>query len=200
LSLNLSREKQEIRERMRAIRQALSPEDVEKASYKVAKFVLDQEEVGESGTICSYASVGKEVQTRFLLRSFLRSGKRVIIPDWEGWRQGFGIRVVQINSEEDLLVKGRIVPQPRIIEERIIPVEEVDLFLVPGLAFDRLGNRLGMGGGYFDRLLKLVAPEATLIGLGFEFQLFKSLPAEAHDVPVHKVVTSVAARSCRDFL
>ena len=199
MSLSLSQEKHEIRERMRAIRQALSPKDVEGASYKVARFVLDQGEVGESGTICSYASVGKEVQTRFLVRSFLRSGKRVTIPDWEGWHQGSGVRVVQISSEEDILTEGRIVPQPRVLEESIVPVEEIELFLVPGLAFDRSGNRLGMGGGYFDRLLKLAAPEATLIGLGFEFQLLKSLPAETHDVPVHKVVTSVAARSCGDF-
>lgn len=199
MPLNLSQEKQEIRDRMRAMRQALSPEDVEGASYKVARFVLDQAEVGEAEAICIYASTGKEVATGFLVRSFLRSGKKVIVPDWEGWHTGSGVRVVQISSEEDLLTESRIVPQPKVIDERIIPVVEVELFLIPGLAFDRTGNRLGMGGGYFDRLLGLAAPEATIIGLGFEFQLIRSLPAETHDVPVHKVVTSVAARSCGDF-
>jgi len=184
---------------MRAMRQALPPEDVGNHSFEIARRIMALGEVADSETVCIYASVGKEVQTGFLKKSFLQSQKRVIIPDWEGWKLGSGIRLAQIFSQNDVLREDRVVPQPRQTTDRAIPAEEVELFLVPALAFDRSGNRLGMGGGYFDRLLKLASPRATIIGMAFEFQIVRTLPREKHDVPVNQIVTQAAVRICRDF-
>lgn len=199
MSFNPILEKQDLRDRMSALRQALPPEEVEKRSFEVARRVLELEEVADAEGVCIYASIGKEVQTGFLKRSFLQSKKKVAIPDWEGWKQGSEIRAVRIFGREDVLREGRIVPQPRCGRDRAVLIDEIELFLVPGLAFDRSGNRLGMGGGYFDRLLKLASPKATVLGLAYEFQLVRNLPSEKHDVPVNQVVTQAAVRTCRDF-
>jgi len=68
-----------------------------------------------------------------------------------------------------------------------VSLSEVDLILVPGVAFDRSGNRLGRGGGYYDRLLKGYSGSVTAVA--FNFQLFETIPTSAHDVPVGTIVT-----------
>jgi 5-formyltetrahydrofolate cyclo-ligase len=63
------------------------------------------------------------------------------------------------------------------------------VYVVPGVAFDRCGNRLGHGAGYYDRLLALASPSATLIGLAFDCQMVDSIPVEPHDVRMHYLIT-----------
>ena len=189
MSTGTSQEKLKIRDRMKAIRQALSPEEVGLGMEAVARMVLSMPPVLDAGEVCVYASVGKEVPTDGIIKELLKTGKKVVVPDWEGWKQGYGLRVARINGPEDLIMENRVVPQPKMVRERSVPVEKVDVFLIPGLAFDSACNRLGMGGGYYDRLLSLSSPKATLIGLAYDFQVMSSLPADDHDIPVHQVVT-----------
>jgi 5-formyltetrahydrofolate cyclo-ligase len=188
LSDTETREKLDLRERMKALRQSLSPGEVLSASEKVKKRLLAQPLVEMSRTVCVYASTGKEIRTGELMEELLAAGKKVCVPDWEGWRSGSGMRLIRINQVAELLTEGRIVPQPGTIEGRIVLTEEVDLFLVPGLAFDERGNRLGMGGGYFDRLLSGASPKASLIGLAHDFQVLPEIPREAHDIPMTAVI------------
>lgn len=72
---------------------------------------------------------------------------------------------------------------------RRLPPERMDLVIVPGLAFDRNGHRLGRGGGYFDRFLEKVPAQVPRIGLAFRFQVVARLPRESHDQPVDRVIT-----------
>jgi 5-formyltetrahydrofolate cyclo-ligase len=190
LSDILTQEKQKIRERMKIVRQALSPSEVREGSRLVTRsFFLGGEGLNTGDLICTYVGVVKEIQTASLIERLLASGKKVVVPDWEGWKQGSGLRIVQIKSLGDLTSENRIVPQPRVSEERLVRAEDVEVFLVPGLAFDISGNRLGMGGGYFDRLLSLSSPFANLIGLAYDFQVVDRLPVGNHDVPVHHVIS-----------
>jgi 5-formyltetrahydrofolate cyclo-ligase len=189
LSEILTQEKQKIRERMRSVRQALSPSEVREGSRLVTRALLDRENLNKADLICTYVGVGKEIQTASLIETLLAAGKKVVVPDWEGWKQGSGLRIVQIKGLDDLNSENRIVPQPRVLEDRLIRTQDVEVFLVPGLAFDILGNRLGMGGGYFDRLLSLSSPFANLIGLAYDFQVIDRLPVGNHDVPIHHVIS-----------
>lgn len=182
-------EKVLIRERMRALRHSLSPEQVRSAGIAVAENVLDRPEISETRIVCVYAHTGKELPTDTIIQHFLSNGKTVAIPDWEGWKQGSGLRVVSIHKLEDLDRESRVVPQPSRVEGNIVPAEEIDLFLLPGLAYDPHGNRLGMGGGYFDRLLSHAGSTATFLGLAHDFQVIARLPAEEHDIRVHDIVT-----------
>ncbi|MDF1535229.1 MAG: 5-formyltetrahydrofolate cyclo-ligase [bacterium] len=182
-------DKQRIRERMRALRHSLSPEQVRSAGIAVTGGVLDRPETAAAGTVCVYAHTCKEIPTDMLMDRLLEKGKTVAVPDWEGWKQGFGLRTAAIAGLNDLDLESRVVPQPSRVEGNIVPVDEIDIFLLPGLAFDLRGNRLGMGGGYFDRLLARASSTATFLGLAYNFQVITHLPAESHDIRVHDVVT-----------
>jgi 5-formyltetrahydrofolate cyclo-ligase len=186
--LNHPGTKQEIRERLRALRQGLTPAEVAEGSLAVARRVLAAPEAKRSRVVCLYAAAPGEVQTGLLLAEFLAAGKTVAVPDWEGWRKGSGLRLLAVAGPRDLLCEGRAVPQPRFSPGALVPVERVDLFLVPGLAFTPRGERLGMGGGFYDRLLLQASPDAAVFGLAFDFQLLDQLPVEPHDVPVHHVI------------
>ena len=191
-------EKEQIRERMRALRHSLSPQEVRSAGAAVAQGVMERPEAISATTVCLYAHTGKEIPTDGLIMQFIDSGKKVVVPDWEGWKQGSGLRAAAIETLDDLDSDSRVVPQPSRVEGNIVPAEEIDLFLLPGLAFDPQGNRLGMGGGYFDRFLAHASSTATFLGLAYDFQVIAHLPAEDHDIRIHDVVTPGRA-SVRGF-
>lgn len=192
-----SEEKQQLRERILALRQSQSPEVVREAGLAVGQKVLAHAAVNSARKVCLYASVGKEIPTRDLLQKLLEDGKTVSVPDWEGWKQGSGIRLAAVHDPGDLMTEGRIVPQPRVSHDGIIAPDEMDLFIVPGVAFDQSGNRIGMGGGYFDRLLALASSKSTLFGLAYGFQVLAHLPTEPHDIPVDYVLTPGQGQSVR---
>lgn len=189
MSREISEQKRVIRERVRALRQSLAPDEVHEAGVEVCR--LARSRVLDAGLrrVCVYASTGKEIPTEELMELLLADGVDVSVPDWEAWKQGSGLRIVSIRSTGELAREGRVVPQPAVTGGRSVPVDEIELFLVPGIAFDRLGTRLGMGGGYFDRLLSRASSKATLTGLAYDFQVLTHLPSEEHDVPVHGIVT-----------
>jgi len=189
LSYSISEEKQLIRVRVLALRQSLAPEEVREAGEAVSHIIRSHVSATNTGKVCIYANTGKEIPTEGLIQNLLADGVRVAVPDWEAWKQGSGLRVVTIESTEELVREGRVVPQPMVTDGRTSPVEEFELFLVPGIAFDSEGNRLGMGGGYFDRLLSRASSTATFTGLAYDFQVITHLPSETHDIPVHEVVT-----------
>ncbi len=189
MSYSISEEKQLIRVRVLALRQSLAPEEVREAGEAVSHIIRSHVSATNTGKVCIYANTGKEIPTEGLIQNLLADGVRVAVPDWEAWKQGSGLRVVTIESTEQLVREGRVVPQPMVTDGRTSPVEEFELFLVPGIAFDSEGNRLGMGGGYFDRLLSRASSTATFTGLAYDFQVITHLPSETHDIPVHEVVT-----------
>jgi len=88
-------------------------------------------------------------------------------------------------------------PEDQRTPEQQVPPGQVDLFLVPGLAFDRRGNRLGYGKGYYDRLLRQKKPQSLAIALAFEVQMFPHVPAvTAHDIPVDYIITEQQLIKC----
>ncbi len=189
-SENDSGEKQRIRDRVFALRQSLSPEAVQEAGDRILERVLADPVTENSRVICTYASMGKEIPTKVIIRRLLEEGKTVAVPDWEGWKQGSGMRLAAVRGDMDLVTENRLVPQPVVNSSNLVAIGDVELFLVPGIAFDGSGNRLGMGGGFFDRLLALASSNATFFGLAYGFQVLGSLPFEPHDVPVHRVFSS----------
>ena len=189
-SENYSREKQRIRDRVYALRQSLSPEAVQEAERRILERVLADPVTKMSRVICTYASMGKEIPTRELMHRLHEDGKTIAVPDWEGWKQGSGVRLAAVRGEMDLVTENRLVPQPVVTPSNLVTISDVELFFVPGVAFDGSGNRLGMGGGFFDRLLALASSKATFFGLAYGFQVLDRLPFEPHDVPVHRVFSS----------
>lgn len=136
----------------------------------------------------SYVGVGSEAGTEELIRGLLMRGQRVVCPRVND--RG-GLDHLEI-SDVDALVDGPIglrEPDPRLATP--LALAEIDVMLVPGLAFDRAGYRLGYGRSFYDRAIEELARagRATTIGLAFDEQVVDELPREAHDAPVALIVT-----------
>ncbi len=102
------------------------------------------------------------------------------------------MRAVRIDDvESDLICGYKGIPEPR-DRSRIVSPASIEVALIPGVVFDRCGNRLGYGAGFYDRFLTLEAPQAIRIGLAFSCQLAEKIPSLPHDVPMDMVVTEEA--------
>lgn len=137
-----------------------------------------------------YVAIDGEVHTRHILKKALSDGKEVFVPAvTDKARRHMGIAQIQ-DLERDLAHRGHYgVPHPLRLASEEDSLKGLDLVIVPGLAFDRRGNRLGRGGGYFDRFLVRVPAEAPRVGLAFRFQVVNRLPLESNDQPVTRVIT-----------
>jgi len=117
----------------------------------------------------------------------LAAGGSLALPctDWERRE----LRPSRLNSVDDVVLGRHGVPEVRPDRRHELAVEQIDGVLVPGVAFDRRGYRLGYGGGFYDRLLPRLRPDCRVVGVAFAAQVVDELPAEAHDQRVAAVVT-----------
>ena len=165
-------EKKALRQKMLAFRKGLTKEQHEAKSRAILARLYEEPRFQQAKTIFAYASMPDEVQLYDLLAHALREGKRVNLPSLAALVPGkFGILTVRKE------------------EQSIIPADEVDFVVVPGAAFSPKGERLGLGGGYYDRYLMEKAPQAYRAALTFDGQVVASVPMEAHDAKVNLILT-----------
>jgi 5-formyltetrahydrofolate cyclo-ligase len=140
-------------------------------------------------TVMLYVDVRDEVRTRQALPEALKSGKRIVVPYClDGELELFHLE----NMDELELGMYRILEprsELRTVASKHLKPTDLDLVMVPGVAFDRQGGRTGHGKGYYDKLLQHARLDAPLVALSFECQLFDEIPAEEHDIFMDKVVT-----------
>ena len=140
-------------------------------------------------TIGCYLALPYEVQTWQMIEEMLAQGKRVVVPVTVPHTKRLTLSEIQDPASE--LHNGAFgVFEPKRSVRRPVRAGEVDLLLVPGLAFDRRGHRLGHGYGYFDRLLARLPRKTSTVGLAFRFQLFDRLPTTARDHAVQAVLAA----------
>lgn len=170
-----------IRSHIASLRKSMSPDEIEKLSSENIRHFLNLKEVTEAKSILLYAALPKEVQTLPLIHT-LSTGKQVWLPKVAGLE--LEIRAYEGDSS---LQKGNFnVPEPT---GRLCPdPEDIDLVLVPGVAFSRNGARMGYGKGFYDRLLPKL--RAKKIGFAFDFQLFDHIPTEDHDEHMDLIITN----------
>jgi 5-formyltetrahydrofolate cyclo-ligase len=182
--------KRQIREQAQARRAAQSDKD--QLSRQIVTRLMALPEFAASHTVMFYVDVRDEVRTQPGLPALLRGQKRVIVPYCDGDQ----LSLFHLQDMNELAVGkfGVLEPRPELRTDaaRCVALEEVDLIVVPGVAFDRHGGRLGHGQGYYDRLLISSAYRTTLVGLAFECQVFHQIPVQPHDVSVDRVVTESA--------
>lgn len=139
-----------------------------------------------------YVGVPSEVHTLALVSEALGQAKTVVVPYMESSR----IELCRLEEVDDLAPGHFGILEPRrelrTRPERAVDVERVELVVVPGVAFDRQGGRLGHGRGYYDELLKRLRPAVPRIALAYECQIVDQVPMLAHDMPMHKVITELA--------
>lgn len=139
--------------------------------------------------ILCYSAIDGEVETGPILKEAIADGKRVAVPVTLAKEKRL-IAVEIKHPDRDLTSRGAFgILEPTRSASRQMDPRKLDLAIVPGVAFDARGRRLGRGGGYFDRFLARVPASAARVGLAFKFQMLRRIPWETHDQPVDKVIT-----------
>ncbi|MEN6493316.1 MAG: 5-formyltetrahydrofolate cyclo-ligase [Thermoguttaceae bacterium] len=182
--------KQAIRQQAQANRREQVDKDA--VSRMIWQRLASLPEYGRAGTVMGYVHMRDEVRTRSFLPEILKHGKRLVVP----YCVGDELELFCLRDLDELALGtfGILEPKPELQAQadRRIDVGQIDLVMVPGVAFDRRGGRVGHGKGYYDRLLRRARPDTALVGLAFECQLFAEIPMQPHDVFMDKVITETA--------
>lgn len=180
-------EKNELRRQKRKLRKSLSVFRILNYSNRIYEALLQEPAYRQADVILAYMSFSSEVDTRFLIDSALKSGKQVAIPKCEDKET---IRFYYIKNKEQTAPGTYGIMEPT-TEEPVDPEDGRNyLCLLPGVAFDENCNRLGYGGGYYDRFLKQ-HPRVGRIMLAYELEKTEELLPDETDVPAQVVLTEV---------
>lgn len=182
--------KERLRKRVLAVRMGLDRDQVEVGGKAILEKVLGLEAYRRAKLVHTYVSSKEnEVDTRALICTCLAQGKRVAVPVVMSGTKTLAHAL--IDGLGQLVVGPWGLAQPDPAVATWLPTEaQIDLVVVPGLAFDRRGQRIGWGGGYYDRFLAQV--QAVKIGLCYDALVLDCIPGEPHDVPVDLVVAETA--------
>ena len=180
-------DKADVRRRAQVLRDGEA--DRPRKSAVIRQRIEQLPEYRNAGVVASYIGINSEVDTRDLVVGRLAQSAATSVV----YRVGIDLKLAFIHFFEEL-AQGTFglwepVPDVRQDPKRHCRVTEVDLFLVPGLAFDRRGGRIGYGRGFYDRLLARARADAVFLGLAFEGQLVSRVPMTDDDLPVHLIVT-----------
>lgn len=165
------------------VRKSLTAAERGECDRRILSYLINSELYRSCDLLLTYVSVGTETDTRDLISSALAVGKRVAVPVCEGRKMSF----FEIDSQENLKIGKFGIPTADKSAKPVQTYDEGALCIVPALAFDRSMNRLGMGGGYYDRFFA----ENSLLSIGIccERCFADRLPAEPHDMKVRYVLT-----------
>lgn len=184
----MSRSRNEVREDVLKARMSLSPAEVKEKSRIIMDRIMSSDEYLKSRSLMVYVDFRNEVATGGLIAAALEAGKTVSVPitDIKG-RRLTPSRLLDYPGDLQPGAWGILEPRPECV--RPVDPGEIDLVIVPGVAFDSGGNRLGYGGGFYDRFLPRTRPGTLYIAPAFEVQVVDDVFPGSHDVPVHGVFT-----------
>lgn len=199
--LSLREDKRMLRRAMAERRDGIAADQRVALAKRAAQIFLELPETRLARTVAGFVSTRSEIDTDPLLGLLRRRGVKVVLP-----RVSTGLLPPRLRfhrakrSELVFGIFGLLEPRPDAPE---VAAHEIDLFMVPGLAFDRRGTRVGYGGGYYDEVAAYVRahPDATnakFVGFGFDFQLVDACPTGEWDVPLDCVVTDERIVRCQE--
>ncbi len=180
--------KQRIRRSMRAVRRGLSEAERLARSHRIWERVIALPCYQHARVVLGYMAFDHEVLTDGLMHQAMASGKQIVLPMVQVDRKGMRLYAIE-DLEHDLApgYRGILEPCPR--RTRAVAPEILELVLIPGVAFDLRGGRLGFGAGFYDRLLSRLSRDIPTVGLAFDFQVIPRLPSQPHDIILDAIVT-----------
>lgn len=185
--------KKGVREKFKVLRARQPREEALAKSSQIQGILFELPEFRKAKTVSFYVTKpgSGEVDTEQMIKESLRMGKRVILPIVE--KAAKKLALCELRDFDVELEPGTFnVPEPKSEYRRPVPCRECELVIVPGIAFDLHGHRLGFGGGYYDRLLREIVSlrlGVPFVGLAYELQVVDNLPHTWNDVAVHILVT-----------
>lgn len=179
--------KKNIRNIVKYKRDSLSEEVKEVMDDIIFNKIVESKEYKSAKTIFVYVSFQGEVDTHKFIKYALNDTKRICVPKIISKKEG--IRAVEINSFEELKKEAYGILEPDNFDKKV-DEKNIDLILMPGVAFDENGGRIGYGGAFYDRFLKNVSPKTLKIALAYDFQIFSKVPMEEHDIKIDGIITN----------
>ena len=174
-------DKKELRRSIRERKRAMTEEEIVQRSEKLGKLFVQSEAYKNAKTIYGYLPYNQEGRTVPMLEQALKDGKRVAVPKVYGDEMKF----LYLDDLSKVSKGYAGIPEP--IADEPVADDETALVLMPGLAFDPAGHRIGYGGGFYDKFLA-AEPNHPTLALCYEFQMLPELHTEEHDIPVDTVL------------
>ena len=174
-------DKKELRRSIRERKRAMTEEEIVSRSEKLGVLFAQSEAYKNAKTIYGYLPYNQEVRTVPMLEQALKDGKKVAVPKVYGEEMKF----LYLDDLTKVSTGYAGIPEP--IADGPVADDETALVLMPGLAFDPQGHRIGYGGGFYDKFLA-AEPNHPTLALCYEFQLLPELDTEEHDIPVDTVL------------
>ena len=182
----IDRMKDHFRSRIKQTLADMAPGDAERKSRQACAAVVSLPEFLNASTIMAYMTIPNETDASEIIRAAWDMSKTVLVPEVSTEpREMFAVELRSLEAGLKIGFFGILEPDG----STPWPADQIDMMIVPALAFDRLGNRLGRGGGFYDRFLAQDHMHAVTCGLAFQEQLLDEIPTEHHDRPVDLLVT-----------
>jgi len=175
---------------MLTLRNSTPIAELEALSFRIFSKLIEVPEIQRSQTVSTYLHTGSEVRTREIVDWLLSKGKRVIVPISDKPRKR--LLFSELRDPEKELAPGTYrILEPKLEFRRPVRLDEADVILVPGVAWDKRGYRLGYGAGYYDRSINSLVKSVFKIGLAYEFQIVDRVPRSRYDRRVDEIVTEL---------
>ncbi len=196
-NMEIEKQKSSLRKRILALRRAQSYRDIEKKSGHIRRKLFTFVPFCQAKTILFYLAMKDEVQTEKMIEECLQKGKRVVAPfiDWQR-KEILPSEIKDLTKDIEIGVFK--IPQPKNSSYSLFSPVNIDMVIVPGVAFDRKGNRLGFGGGFYDRFLGKLSDRTKLVALAFELQLVDNVSSQSHDIAVDYLITERGIINCKN--
>ncbi|WP_099189973.1 5-formyltetrahydrofolate cyclo-ligase [Tepidibacter mesophilus] len=180
--------KKEFRKKVISERKKQGSDIINSNSELIFQNLLKLDEIKEANTIMAYLNFNNEVKTDNIINYFLSKDQKVIVPiTILNEKKLLLSQIKDIETEVSIGTYGIREPKSEFI--RPVNVKELDIVIVPAVAYDINGYRLGYGGGYYDRFLESIRDDCITIGIAFEIQLFDEIPKENHDAQLDYIIT-----------
>ncbi len=176
-----------IRDKMHVRRALLTPDEILHQSHRIMAHLRSSEIYTRAKVMMTYVDFKGEVATRPLINQALIEGKRIAVPVCN--TETKDLTACEILSLEELVPSTFGLLEPDKNQLRPLDPKALDIILMPGLAFDRMGNRIGYGAGYYDRFLLKARPDSVKIAVVYAFQILQHVPVCPHDIPVDMILS-----------
>ena len=180
--------KEVIRKKMLELRKNMNEEDVKLKSSKIIDTLLKLPSVKNAKNVMVYMSFRNEVNTFELIETLKIQGKKIIAPLCD--MKEIKIIPSEVNDIEKDFVKSKLgYLEPNKERLRAVDIDDIDVIVVPGVAFDKKGNRIGFGAGFYDRFLKNKSKKTVTVALAYDYQIIDTIPNDKFDVPLDYIIT-----------
>ena len=186
--------KNEIRKLNKLLRKEMPKQDVKSKSRKASDVFLVSDIYKECKILMMYMPLGNETDTSIIMKTALSDNKKIVLPVTDG--ETGEITTYYADSDTEFQIGAYCIREPENSKEARL--EDIDVIVVPGIAFDMTGARVGFGKGCYDRLLKNT--NAIKVGYCYDFQVSKTIPKEDHDILMDYIVTNNGMIKCGENL